>query len=196
MLNLNEFMQGGQVAVYGLAGNPPHAGHWECVKYLINQGFKVLITPSYSHAFGKTMAPFDLRVKWLSESGRDFPGYRKHFLVWDVEKRLYFGAPVYSINILDFLRKETGVSGVLAIGPDNAVADVFAKFKNSSRISSEYGVVVTPEIPNVRSTWIRQQITEGKGSELSALISDKIIREVVDYYRKSVPNHNPLVKLK
>ena len=187
-IDLENFVKGHPIAIYGLAANPPHRGHWGCIQNLVSRGYKVLVVPSYSHAFGKKMAPFDLRVKWLRMAGVNFQEIKDFFLIWDIEKELYKdGAPIYSIDLLDYLKRTVGISAVLAVGPDNAKKEVFSKFKNYEKINSEYGVVVVPEAIDIRSTWIRTQIKENRPEFVKEYLGEEIFKEVVNFFASN--NH-------
>lgn len=58
-----------RVALFGGAFNPPHLAHLFTVQYLLSREDvdEVWIMPSAKHAFGKEMAPFNVRVKMLRE---------------------------------------------------------------------------------------------------------------------------------
>ena len=184
------------LALYGLAANPPHARHWDCVKWLIAQGFDVLVAPSFSHAFGKAMAPFEQRAAWLELSGQEFHALGPHARVWTREREVAMGKkvqePVYSIEMLDAALHEFGAPPRLAIGPDNAAADVFCKFKSHDLISSQFGVVAMPDRVGDRSSAIRQRLAqEGDGAWLDAEVGSQIARDVARAFAKPMGIKGP-----
>ena len=171
------------VAVYGLAANPPHRGHWACVEALVEKGFKVAMVHSFAHAFGKNMAPFGTRVEWLRQAAVDFK-VSSSCLIWPIEEEVSLmkkaGDRVYSIEILDCARSRFGGVVKLAVGPDNAEESIFSRFHSSERIRSEYGLIVVPEVEGVRSTVIRERIISNRfeQDELSNWIGTSIAEEV------------------
>lgn len=191
------------IVIYGLAANPPHVGHWSCVRFLVDQGFNVLITPSYSHAFGKDMAPFLMRVDWLERAGLELGLLDGSASVWcgeaDCVKSLTGqaadGSPVYSIDILRWAQK-CGYKAKLAIGPDNADPQMFSKFKDYAVIASEYGVVVLPETYKVRSTFVRENIHNHVLIE--SLVGKQVSADIIKFFSKeSTASYlNGLVKFK
>lgn len=175
------------MALYGLAANPPHARHWACVKWLVAQGFDVLIVPSFAHAFGKEMAPFEQRADWLESAGREFEALGPSAWVWTREREVAYAKPpgrsVYSIDMLEAALMEFGRAPKLAIGPDNAAVEVFAKFNSHERILAEFGVVAMPERDGDRSSDIRQRLSaEGDGPWLDQEVGASIARSVASYF--------------
>lgn len=158
-----------KAALYGLAGNPPHKGHWGCVRELAQAGYFVIVSPSAAHAFGKRMAPYAQRVSWarmgLEEFCADLSG---RVALWDGEERLRerLGADaVYSIDALRELAPQWPEHHLeLAVGPDNADPAVFKKFKDSQAILSEFGLVALSEQDARRSTQIRELMRELQAS--------------------------------
>ena len=67
-----------RVALFGGAFNPPHLAHLFMVRYLLTRSDvdEVWVMPSERHAFGKEMAPFEVRLSLLSCCFRDEVGVR------------------------------------------------------------------------------------------------------------------------
>jgi nicotinate-nucleotide adenylyltransferase len=171
------------IALYGLAANPPHAGHWSCVDALISQGYKVLMAPSISHAFGKRMVDFNTRVDWLNRASVDF-GVSDLCLVWPIEAVIASertcGDLIYSIDVLDRARVIFGGDIKLAVGPDNAAKETFSRFRDAQRILSQYGLVVVPEVDGIRSTMIRDRLAVGDATsvELVSWVGLSIAKDI------------------
>lgn len=55
----------GFTAVFGGSFDPPHLGHLQAVSWLLARGgcSRVIVIPTYSHAFGKGMADFEHRLQ-------------------------------------------------------------------------------------------------------------------------------------
>lgn len=176
--------------LYGLAGNPPHAGHWSCVRQLLDLRRRVIVAPSYAHAFGKAMAPFETRLRWLEAARVDFGLDSGRVIVWSAEARVAAGRPegasVYSIEMLRLAEYEFGGSVALAVGPDNADLAVFSRFREHEAIARDHGLVVLSETPGIRSTMIRQRLLDGLlgVEELSALVGPAIAPSVMRYFAK------------
>lgn len=180
--------------LYGLAANPPHTGHWSCVRYLQDQGYGVLIAPSFSHAFGKVLAPFEMRLGWLRDAATEFgvSGPRVH--IWDEERTVAAGktagVPVYSIEMLRRANAQLERSVALAIGPDNANPTVFSRFHQHEAITRDHGVVVLPETMSLRSSQIRAKLSDGGGvdDELMRWVGRSIAPSVVDFFAPAPEN--------
>lgn len=171
--------------LYGLAGNPPHIGHWGCVRHLVENGYFVIISPSAGHAFGKKMSPFEDRLQWITHGVHEFcHDIKDHFEIWGGELALrdqLEAETVYSIDVLKALSKQYPQDSFsLAIGPDNAIPEVFNRFKSAKQIQEEFGVVVTPEQGATRSTAIRESLT--KLQELQSVANPLDQGEVEDIY--------------
>lgn len=179
---------GRPLALYGLAANPPHRGHWSCVRDLAARGYFVLVAPSFAHAFGKNMAPFELRSRWLREAGAEFGALGDHARVWEEEREAAAGrpagSPVYSIEMLERALELFGRPPRLAMGPDNLDPMVFARFHQSERIASDFGLVALAESEAVRSTQIRAALAAGEagGEFLSHSVGRAIAASVADFF--------------
>jgi nicotinate-nucleotide adenylyltransferase len=144
------------IPVFGGAFDPVHMGHVSCVHHLLEMNEKVLVVPSVSHAFGKTMTSFEHRLVMLNlifakliQEGR--------VEILDVEKQLkQDDKPVYSYNVLKALKPAYSYPLKLAIGYDNAQPDVFAKFYKAQEILSEFGLIVVQDQGGERSTLYRK----------------------------------------
>ena len=54
-----------EIALYGGAFNPPHAGHAQVMIEASRQARRVLVVPSFRHPDGKQMVDYDVRLNWL-----------------------------------------------------------------------------------------------------------------------------------
>lgn len=95
------------VAVYGGAFNPPHNGHTQLAKYLLdmNEVDKVIFMPSFNppHKNAATMAPFSDRCAMLQEEicRGTVSAYRNRMDVSPLEKEM--GGVSYTLLLLDEL---------------------------------------------------------------------------------------------
>ena len=171
----------GTVAVFGSAFNPPHRGHEDVVKQVLLHADHILLVPSYCHAFGKQMAPYEQRLAMtetmvvsLSSSLCDFlDGYLKgssnssgRIRVSDIERKLseqkVTGEAIYTYDVLYALEEENpNASLIFVLGPDNAELVTWDKFYRSQDILDRWGTWVAKERVSVRSTSIRHALAQG-----------------------------------
>jgi nicotinate-nucleotide adenylyltransferase len=171
------------IAVYGGSFNPPHIGHALVASWLhwTAQVENVWLLPTYNHAFGKQMAPWDARVEWCQALAASLgPAVS----VCTVESEL--PTPSYSIDTLNALAKQFPEHRFrLVIGSDNLL--VLDKWKAWDEIAASYapivvgragypspvGVVVFPEISSTR---IRVMLAAGDDASpwVPAVVLDKI----------------------
>lgn len=170
------------IVYFGFAANPPHLGHLNAIMWLASRYDLVYVGPSYKHAFEKQMQSFECRFKWteLLLLGKNL----QNVIITDVEKQLgetNNGAPVYSFDVLTKLKEShPGDSILLAVGPDNAVAEVWKKFHNVEQIEELFGKVEIPEITDcVRSTFIRCLIKDNKLSEMYKYTSKEVADDII-----------------
>lgn len=159
------------VAVYGSAVNPPHLGHLDVVDQLLDLVDEVVLVPCASHAFGKTMAPFEHRLA-MTQALMTQAADPARVRVLDIERQLALetgGKPVYTYNLLARLAADDprpGVRYVCAFGPDNVRPDVWAKFYRSQDILTDFGRIEVIERRSVRSTLVRDLVAQETASSL------------------------------
>ena len=161
------------IAVFGSAFNPAHCGHVDVVKQVAEIVDLVLLVPSYCHAFGKSMGPFNHRLT-MAESMAQGLILSAKVRVSDIERRLSLanasdGAtniglrPVYSYDVLCALEATyPGAKLMLTLGPDNADPAMWKRFYRSQEILDRWGVWVAQERVAVRSTQIRAKLAKGE----------------------------------
>lgn len=154
-----------EIAVYGGAFNPPHAGHANVMIHASRQARLTMVVPSYQHPYGKVMVDYDLRLQWLrliTDNVRNQCG--GELSVSDIERELFSQSPgpVYSFNLLTCLANTTGCapkSIALVVGQD--VADALPGFYLGPELLETFSVIIAPEQIGVRSTALRKQLLEG-----------------------------------
>lgn len=177
--------------IYGLAGDPPHFGHLQAIKYLLSlTTAKVWIILSASHAFGKKMAPYQKRKEWLISlvMGKNSilsEEEKKRVVLDDVEKIIISKNNVnvvYSIDLMNYFKSNYKSENFYwAFGKDNANENSMKKFKDYDKLC-EWPVIVLPEFMEVRSTLVRKALKEKDlpflnekiGSELTLRINSWI----------------------
>ncbi len=152
-----------KVAVFGSAFNPPHRGHMDVIDQLKHKFDKVLLIPSAAHAFGKTPLPIETRTEMLDLILADyFPNDAKvevSLVEFDILKESSEDKPVYSYDLLQKLNQQTPAEYHLIIGPDNAAAETWSKFYKHKEIEEEFTVTTVEERRKIRSTEIRELLT-------------------------------------
>lgn len=174
-----------KLIVYGGAFNPPHAGHVDVMRQLGELGARVLVVPSYRHAFGKTMAPFALRAAWLEKIACRL---REEGIVVEVdtcEQRIGEGneRPVYSWDVLSFIATREGVgTGEIGfvIGEDNAPC--LDSFYRGEELRSQFSLVVAKERIVLHSTNIRNAICNGQ-APAAQWLAPGLSEQDYDYYQ-------------
>ena len=140
--------------------------------------------PAASHAFGKCMLPYAERLAMAKLLIRDAYGDGGRVRVDDLEAHLAQpGAPVYSIQVLEAMRARCPRDRfLLAVGPDNAVPEVWRKFREYQRIDHEFGKLIVEQRLPIRSTDIRARLaSEADSPELRQWLSGQVGPAVAAY---------------
>lgn len=153
-----------EIVIYGGAFNPPHAGHADAIRQLARVARRILVVPSFRHAFAKGMAPFDLRVSWLQRVVKRLADEGVPVAVDDCESRLCAGhdRPMYSWDLLNHIagREELEPRQVgFVVGEDNLVA--LARFHRAEELLRTFPLVLAREQVPLHSTMIRQVAATG-----------------------------------
>lgn len=117
-----------ELALYGGAFNPPHAGHAQMMIQASFQARRVLVAPSFRHPYGKRMVDYEVRQKWLEaivERVQPLCGAQVH--ASRVEQVVARGVegPIYSYTLLAHLADSLALDSkriALVVGQD--VADL------------------------------------------------------------------------
>ena len=155
-----------KTAVFGSAFNPPHMGHADVINQALEVFAHVIVVPSFSHAFGKTMAAYSLRldlVRTLVELHLD---WQQRVIVSDIEepiaKKKPVNEPIYTFDVLNELETRKPLEQlVFVVGPDNAEPETWAKFYRAKEIDERWGRWEAKERKKIRSTAIRRQLKIG-----------------------------------
>ncbi len=152
-------MEKKNIAVFGSAFNPPTLGHASVLQRLVHFDL-VLLVPSFAHAWGKTMAPFESRCQWL-QLFVDELGLR-NLQICQIESQLAETRDtVTTFELLKALSAQyPNDSLTFVMGPDNLLN--FNKFSNYQNILNQWNVLTCPQTHNIRSTQIREALKMGK----------------------------------
>lgn len=175
----------GTVAVFGSAFNPPHRGHEDVIKQVLTHADYVLLVPSYCHAFGKQMAPYEQRLAMtkamsaglnhslglpsngsVNGSVNGSANGLERIQVSDIERKISeqkaADQAIYTYDVLHALEEENPhASLIFVLGPDNAEPATWDKFYRSQDILDRWGTWVAKEMVPVRSTSIRHTLAQG-----------------------------------
>ena len=169
-----------KVAVFGGSFNPPHVGHAMVASWLrwTERADEVWLLPTFHHAFDKSLAPFEHRVRACEALASVIgPAVR----VETVEREL--PTPSYTVRTLDALqnRHPTFIFRFV-IGAD--VLPQLPQWREWSRLSAVYDPIVVgrgatsvpgaPTFPEVSSTEIRRRISAGEA--IDHLVPAPVIR--------------------
>lgn len=154
------------VAIFGSAFNPPHLGHADVISQASEWASKIIVVPSYAHAFGKSMAPYDQRFAMTKALLTNIKS-RKRIIISDIEKRLAEqknnNEPIYTYDVMCALSAVYRNADLrFVVGPDNAAPDKWEAFYRADEILERWGVWAAKERVNIRSTTIRASFAQGK----------------------------------
>ncbi len=155
-----------KMAVFGSAFNPPHMGHADVINQVLEVFDRVIVVPSFSHAFGKAMAAYSLRLDLVRTLVRLHPDWQQRVIVSDIEETIAEkkadNEPIYTFDVLKELEAQQPFDQlVFVVGPDNAVPEIWTKFYKAREIDERWGRWEAKERKKVRSTVIRRQLKTG-----------------------------------
>jgi nicotinate-nucleotide adenylyltransferase len=173
-----------EFGIFGGSFDPPHLAHTLLVAYALNAHAleRVLIVPTYAHAFGKPLAPFQARVQMCEFACADL----RRVEVCDIEREL--PTPSLTLATLEALAaRYPHVQLRLLIGSDIlAEAHAWHRFDRVSELAPP--IVIqregTPELlpkqpalPAISSTEVRRRLRSGESAE------GLVCARVADYAR-------------
>ncbi|ENM5759639.1 nicotinate-nicotinamide nucleotide adenylyltransferase [Vibrio mimicus] len=148
-----------KIAVFGSAFNPPTLGHKSIIDSLDHFDL-ILLVPSISHAWGKTMLDYEQRNRLVDQFIQDIGSSKVQRS--DVEEALY--TPENSVTTYAVLTRLQALYPedelTFVIGPDNLLN--FAKFYKADEILQRWTVMACPERLPIRSTAIRDSLQNGQ----------------------------------
>jgi len=148
------------IAIFGSAFDPPTLGHADAINSIMGSSEKfdkVLLVPSYTHAFGKQMTEYAKRVEMLNSFTQDLQDSK--VVSCDIEQRIsQQNKPVYTFDVLSYLSEKVYPESKLTfvMGPDNS--DNWHKFYKSSEIEQRWHIFVVPQRQAIRSTLVRKAV--------------------------------------
>ncbi|CDG03238.1 MULTISPECIES: adenylyltransferase/cytidyltransferase family protein [unclassified Pseudomonas] len=155
-----------ELALYGGAFNPPHAGHAQVMIQASCQARRVLVTPSFRHPYGKRMVDYEVRLKWLESIVEHVqPQCCAPVHVSRVEQVVARGVEgaIYSYTLLAHLADSLALDGkriALVVGQD--VADQLPTFYRGEELLERFSILCVEERIPVRSTLVRERLALGE----------------------------------
>ncbi len=148
-----------RLAVFGTSSNPFCLHHGQCVRWLIDDGFDlVLVVPSAAHALKTDLPPFHHRLA-LARAGVDGLVLPGRVEVTDLEQGLATRSGiVYAYDLLRAVRARWGAEFPeirFSIGPD--IPTELHRWKFVAEIEREFGFVHTPSFGH-HATEVRRRI--------------------------------------
>lgn len=174
------------IGIYGGAFDPIHNGHLEVIKSVMTQVDTLFVVPSYSHPFGKKMAPFEFRYSWANRVINDkfFKIDSPHnIIVSDVDAIIASlkEGPIFTIDTLRYFEEKYNLEKkeiAFIIGEDNR--ERLPTYKYYEFIK-EYSLIVIDEQVNFKhSSEIKMDLSI---NSLKNQISDIIIPDIIKHYR-------------
>lgn len=174
------------IGIYGGAFDPIHNGHLSVMEKALEKVDFLFVVPSYSHPFGKKMAPFEKRYTWTTRSINDkfFEiGKGMNILVSDVEAIIASqkNGPIYTIDVLRYFEEKYKLPKkeiAFIIGEDNR--EKLPQYKYYEFIK-EYAIEVIDEQSFKHSSELKTDLTI---NSLKNQISDIIIPEIIQHYTR------------
>ncbi len=160
--------QSREIALFGGSFNPLHMGHVYVMAHVLatEPVDELWLVPAHTHAFAKSLAPYDIRLRMCEEACRLFS---RRVRVSTAERDIARAdRPSFTIDTLSHLQEQcSDVRFGLVIGSD--ILATFGKWKESARIRKLARLIVIhraghpvedagPPLPDVSSTWIRQRL--------------------------------------
>lgn len=147
-----------KIAIFGSAFNPPTLGHKSVIQSL-NHFDKVLLVPSISHAWGKSMLDYSVRCQLVDMFIDDIG--QSNVERSNIEEQLHQpGESVTTFAVLEALENEyPDAELTFVLGPDNFFS--FSKFYKAQEIVERWSILACPEKVKVRSTTIRYSLSQG-----------------------------------
>ncbi|WP_017903878.1 adenylyltransferase/cytidyltransferase family protein [Pseudomonas asplenii] len=155
-----------ELAIYGGAFNPPHAGHAQVMIEASHHARSVWVVPSFRHPHGKRMAEYERRLGWLQAIVEQVrPACASAISVSRIEQQLaqLTDAPIYSYGLLCTLADITRLPTrqiALVVGHD--VAAQLPDFHLGAQLLERFSVLCVDEQVGVRSTLLRERLALGE----------------------------------
>ena len=175
-------------AILGGSFNPPHVAHVMAAYWtLATQGVsEVWMLPSFRHPVGKTLAPFEDRVRMCELAAAPVRGLHVCTAEADLADDPLVGKTARTLEYL--VEKHPDRTFTLVVGAD-IVADTpkwyrFDRVRELARVlvvgrAGETGFADGPALPDVSSTEVRDRLL--RGQDVSSLLPTRVLAYVREH---------------
>ncbi|MEJ2764853.1 nicotinate-nicotinamide nucleotide adenylyltransferase [Photobacterium sp. MCCC 1A19761] len=143
------------IAVFGSAFNPPSLGHKSVLERLQNFD-RVLLLPSFAHAWGKVMIDYEARCELVEAFIADLGLPNLELSRLEQEMAVDQESITTFAVLTELQKRHPDAQLTFVVGPDNFLN--FSKFYKADDILARWQVLACPETVNIRSTQIRDII--------------------------------------
>lgn len=176
---------GPEIALLGGSFNPPHVAHLMAAYWVLatEPVSEVWLLPSYRHPFGKTLAPFDARVRMCELAARDLDSARVKVCLAERELAADPLVGKTARTLEHLVQQHPGTRFALAIGSD-ILADT-EKWYRWPRVTELARIIVIgrggheddvpglPALPAISSTEVRERIR--RREDVSSLVPRSVL---------------------
>lgn len=200
-----------KIGVFGASFNPPTLGHQDVIAQALPVFDEILLVPSLSHPFGKTLAPISHRLKMLNLFIQDavLKNNQHKVKILNIEETLLNPdakeKPIYTFDVLEKIeslyqskKKSCQISFIL--GPDNSKKEIWQKFYRYKEIEKKWPLFIAKENFPIHSTMVRDSVKNylNKSAlkiELIKWVSESIANYIIDHqlYQSTIPKTEPLL---
>jgi len=188
-----------QIGVFGASFNPPTCGHQDVINQALTYFDEVLLVPSLSHPFQKSLAPIEHRLAMLRiflSHWHPQPAGKivKIFNVESVVQAMHPGKePIYTYDVLStlntlYMANQKPFQLRFIIGPDNASPKVWKKFYRFDEIEKNWPLFIAKEHIPIHSTLVKETILQLAQDEqalekaLVPLVGEGIARYIIAHH--------------
>ncbi|MGI9277913.1 MAG: adenylyltransferase/cytidyltransferase family protein [Endozoicomonas sp.] len=159
-----------KIGVFGSAFNPPTLGHLDVLKQAAGAFEKILLVPSASHAFAKTLLPFSDRAEMLKLFLADAGTLECEVEICELEMELLRrqpDKPVYTFDLMQELEEHYPDNTRIGFirGPDNADPETWRRFYRAREIEQRWMIFTADERMPIRSSTVRELIGSMKSDD-------------------------------
>lgn len=159
-----------RIGVLGASFDPPTRGHQDVILQALPFFDEILLVPSVSHAFGKSLSPLKHRLQMLEIFlAIQNEEVKKMVKISNIEEKMQKmhakGAPIYTFDVLstlthlyDSFQKEFQLRFIL--GPDNMSPLVWQKFYRYQEIEQNWPLFIAEERIAIHSTMVRETVSK------------------------------------
>jgi nicotinate-nucleotide adenylyltransferase len=179
-----------RLGVYGGSFNPVHVAHVLLAAYALSVGRfdRVLVVPVFAHAFDKTLAPFEQRVRMcelafaplsgveISRVEAELPTPSRTLFTLEALSKRYPGAELNLLvgtDVLSEASKWHAFDAVVRLAPLFVVGRAGLSAPDARRV----------ELPQVSSTRVRELLALGAEPSAQAELAELVPASVLEYLR-------------